>query len=34
MQAAISKLTKKYQATVLEPVRRELSLKAGDTHCL
>ena len=30
MQTAISKLTKKYQATVPEPVRRKLNLKAGD----
>jgi antitoxin PrlF len=30
MKTAISKLTKKYQATVPEPVRRKLNLKAGD----
>ena len=30
MQTAISKLTKKYQATVPEVVRRKLKLKAGD----
>jgi antitoxin PrlF len=30
MQTAISKLTKKYQATVPEPVRRKLNLNAGD----
>lgn len=30
MQAAISKLTKKYQATVPEVVRKKLKLNAGD----
>ncbi len=30
MQTATSKLTKKYQATIPEPVRRLLRLKAGD----
>ena len=30
MQTAISKLTKKYQATVPEVVRSKLGLKAGD----
>ncbi|MDB9822670.1 type II toxin-antitoxin system PrlF family antitoxin [Deltaproteobacteria bacterium] len=30
MQTAISKLTKKYQATVPEVVRSKLDLKAGD----
>jgi antitoxin PrlF len=30
MKMAISKLTKKYQATVPEPVRRKLNLNAGD----
>ena len=30
MQTATSKLTKKYQATVPEVVRRKLNLKAGD----
>ena len=30
MQTAISKLTKKYQATVPEAVRKRLKLKAGD----
>jgi len=30
MQTAISKLTKKYQATVPEVVRSKLELKAGD----
>jgi len=30
MQTAISKLTKKYQATVPEPVRKKLNLNAGD----
>ncbi len=30
MQTATSKLTKKYQATIPEPVRRLLHLKAGD----
>ena len=30
MQTAISKLTKKYQATVPEIVRSKLELKAGD----
>lgn len=31
MQTAISKLTKKYQATVPESVRKKLNLSAGDT---
>jgi antitoxin PrlF len=31
MQAAISKLTKKYQATVPASIREELSLSAGDS---
>ena len=31
MQTAISKLTKKYQATVPEPVRAKLKLTAGDS---
>ena len=31
MQPATSKLTKKYQATIPEPVRRLLCLEAGDT---
>ncbi len=31
MQTAISKLTKKYQATVPEPVRKKLELNAGDS---
>ncbi|SLM31565.1 conserved hypothetical protein [Desulfamplus magnetovallimortis] len=31
MQTAISKLTKKYQATVPEPVRTKLKLNAGDS---
>ena len=31
MKTAISKLTKKYQATVPEPVRKILDLKAGDS---
>ncbi len=31
MQTAISKLTKKYQATVPESVRKKLKLTAGDT---
>ena len=31
MQTAISKLTKKYQATVPEPVRAKLKLNAGDS---
>lgn len=30
MQTATSKLTKKYQATVPESVRKKLELKAGD----
>lgn len=30
MQTAISKLTKKYQATVPEAVRKKLNLNAGD----
>ena len=30
MQTAISKLTKKYQATIPEPVRKQLNLNAGD----
>ena len=30
METATSKLTKKYQATIPEPVRRVLGLKAGD----
>ncbi len=30
MQTSTSKLTKKYQATIPEPVRRILHLKAGD----
>jgi AbrB family looped-hinge helix DNA binding protein len=30
MQTAVSKLTKKYQATVPEPVRKKLNLQAGD----
>lgn len=30
MQTATSKLTKKYQATIPEPVRRVLYLEAGD----
>ena len=30
MQTATSKLTKKYQATVPEPVRKILELNAGD----
>ena len=30
MQTATSKLTKKYQTTIPEPVRRLLHLKAGD----
>lgn len=30
MQTATSKLTKKYQATIPEPVRRLLQLEAGD----
>lgn len=30
MQTAISKLTKKYQATVPEAVRKKLHLNAGD----
>jgi antitoxin PrlF len=31
MQTAVSKLTKKYQATVPEAVRKKLNLNAGDT---
>lgn len=31
MQTTTSKLTKKYQATIPEPVRKILHLKAGDT---
>ncbi|MBW1786538.1 MAG: type II toxin-antitoxin system PrlF family antitoxin [Deltaproteobacteria bacterium] len=31
MQTAISKLTKKYQATVPKVVRKKLKLKAGDS---
>jgi AbrB family looped-hinge helix DNA binding protein len=31
MQTAMSKLTKKYQATVPEAVRKKLNLNAGDT---
>ncbi|PCH82933.1 MAG: AbrB family transcriptional regulator [Piscirickettsiaceae bacterium] len=30
MQTATSKLTKKYQATIPEPVRKLLNLKMGD----
>jgi len=30
MQTATSKLTKKYQATIPEPVRKVLHLQAGD----
>lgn len=30
MQTAVSKLTKKYQATVLKLVRKKLNLNAGD----
>ena len=30
MQTSTSKLTKKYQATIPEPVRRALHLEAGD----
>ena len=30
MQTSTSKLTKKYQATIPEPVRRVLHLEAGD----
>jgi len=30
MQTSTSKLTKKYQATIPEPVRRLLQLEAGD----
>ena len=30
MQTAISKLTKKYQATVPKPVRKKLNLNVGD----
>lgn len=31
MKTTTSKLTKKYQATMPEPVRRRLHLEAGDT---
>jgi AbrB family looped-hinge helix DNA binding protein len=31
MQTAVSKLTKKYQATIPELVRQSLALKAGDS---
>jgi len=31
MQTVISKLTKKYQATVPEPVRKKLELHPGDS---
>ncbi len=31
MQTPISKLTRKYQATIPEPVRRSLGLEAGDS---
>jgi antitoxin PrlF len=31
MQTVISKLTKKYQATIPELIRKNLSLEAGDT---
>ena len=31
MQTAVSKLTKKYQATVPQIVRKKLKLNAGDT---
>ena len=31
MQTATSKLTSKYQATIPEPVRKVLHIKAGDT---
>jgi antitoxin PrlF len=31
MQTATSKMTKKYQATIPEPVRKLLNLDAGDT---
>lgn len=31
MQTAISRLTKKYQATIPDPVRQLLHLSAGDT---
>lgn len=31
MQVVTSKLTKKYQATIPEPVRRRLLLEAGDS---
>ncbi|MGB1110184.1 MAG: AbrB/MazE/SpoVT family DNA-binding domain-containing protein [Gammaproteobacteria bacterium] len=31
METATSKLTKKYQATIPEPVRRRLHLGAGDS---
>ena len=30
MQTTTSKLTRKYQATIPEPVRRQLQLEAGD----
>ena len=30
MQTAVSKLTKKYQATIPEAVRKKLNLNAGD----
>ncbi len=31
METVTSKLTKKYQATIPEPVRRQLHLEAGDS---
>ncbi len=31
MQTVVSKLTKKYQATIPELIRKNLSLEAGDT---
>jgi antitoxin PrlF len=31
MQTAVSKLTKKYQATVPQVIRKKLNLNAGDT---
>ena len=31
METSTSKLTKKYQATIPEPVRRRLHLEAGDS---
>ena len=31
METATSKLTKKYQATIPEPIRRRLHLEAGDS---